>query len=365
MALRSRVQSSLRLWLAATAIGLLFSAQSALSHWIQGTPWFRPSVAFLQVAAWWGWALLAPLIFALCRRLPVARPRLALAVAAHVAMAIAMSAAHTVLLAIPTRLALGGAGTAFPPIGVQIVETLGYRIASDLLQYAFIVAGWHAFVYYRELDARAVSEAVLRQELAESELRELRTQLQPHFVSNALNAVAAFVRDDPQLAEEMLVRLNRFFRSVLQASLSHCVPLHREVELIEEYLGIHRLRFGERLRIRVELDGEARQALIPVMLLQPLVENALTHGIGTHSGPGHLRIVLRRDGETIRIAVEDNGDSGAGGASRTRGRGLGLSNTRRRLAGLYGKRYHLSVDHAATGTVVTVTLPFEEARDAS
>jgi hypothetical protein len=348
-----------------TVAGVLFAAQSWLAAWAGGDAWGGFGIAFLQVAAWWGWLLLTPVIFAVCRRVPFTGAGVARPVLVHAAAALAMSAAHTILLALPTRWLIDWGGHARPAIHVQVVETIAYRVVSDLMLYALIVAGWHAFVYRRQVSARALAEAGLREELLEAELRALRTQLQPHFLANALNAIAAYIHDDPDLAESMVVRLSRYLRNVLRASESQRVPLHSEIELIEEFLAIHQLRFGDRLEVALEVDGSARNALIPVMLLQPLVENAVLHGVGTHVGRGLVRISARRRRQSLVISVEDNGDASGAGVPWGPGRGVGLSNTEKRLARSYGGRYALEIGRTERGTRVSVSLPFDETESIS
>jgi two-component system, LytTR family, sensor kinase len=345
----------LRVWIGATAIGVLFAVQSWLTAWVQGYRWGGARIAMVQVFAWWGWVILAPIVFNVCRRSPIAPPRLRRAVLVHAGLALLMSPAHTALVTPPTAWLMG-----WPePLVTQIIEVTAYRLVSDVIDYSLIVAGWHALVYYRELDSRMIAEAQLRQELAEVELRELRTQLQPHFVSNSLNAVAAYVREDPAVAEAMLVRLSNFFRSVLRASHEQRVPLEQEMHLLEEYLDIYRLRFGDRLQVSMRLDDAARHSLIPVMLLQPIVENALMHGVGTHAGPGHVHITVSCVGDSLRIDVADNGQASGAGPLRARGRGIGLSNTERRLTRLYGKQSYLAIKRIDGGTQVTLSFPRE------
>jgi two-component system, LytTR family, sensor kinase len=358
-----------RIWallvLGSTGIGVLFAVQSWLTAWAQGVAWGGFRIAGLQVAAWWGWLLLSPIIFAVCRRAPITSTRLARPMLVHGATALVTSVAHAALLVFPTRWLLDWNGAPRPPVLDQMVGTIAYRFVSDLLQYALIVAGWHAFVYHRQMNARALAEARLRAELLEAELRELRTQLQPHFLTNALNAIAAYIHGEPDVAEAMVVRLSRYLRSVLRASQSQRVPLHVEIGLVEEFLAIHRLRFGDRLRVAVEVDGSARTALVPVMLLQPLVENAVTHGVGTHIGRGSVRITARRERHSLCITVEDNGDGAETGPPWVPGRGTGLSNTEKRLARLYGGQYVLEIMRTDGGTQVRVSLPFEAMESAS
>jgi len=187
-------------------------------------------------------------------------------------------------------------------------------------------------------------------------------QLNPHFLFNSLNAITVLVRDqNTEAASRMLELLSDVLRLVLRAEGSHETRLSTELHFLERYLAIEQVRFSDRLRTRVEVDVAIRRAAVPQFILQPLVENAVRHGISRRTDAGLLEIMAQRDGDTLVLTVRDNGP-GLGPAAPASG--VGLVNTRARLAALYGDRATLEIANAAGGgAVVTIRLPYHEAED--
>jgi signal transduction histidine kinase len=201
-----------------------------------------------------------------------------------------------------------------------------------------------------------VERVVLARSLAQANLRALSLELRPHFLFNTLNGIAALVRDDPRRAERMLVGLGDLLRLTQQAGSEGQVPLRRELEVVDLYLELQAMRFGPRLTVVRDVDPATLGARVPGMLLQPLVENALTHGIGPRPGPGRLGLVARRDGETLVLRVSDDG---VGLASERRER-TGIGTTRARLAAMFGGAAGLTLAPAAGGgTTAELRLPFQ------
>ena len=208
----------------------------------------------------------------------------------------------------------------------------------------------------RERDrAAAASEAALR----DARLHALTTDMRPHFLFNALNGIALLVRVQPKLAEDMIVQLADLLRATLDVGGRREQPLAEELTHLEHYLALQQMRFGARLTVRRNIDKETLSALVPPMLLQPLAENALGHGIEPKPGPGTLRITARRDGDALVLSVEDDGVGMPRGEVRER---IGLANTRERLALLYAGDGSLAVESAlGGGTTATVRMPFHVA----
>lgn len=197
--------------------------------------------------------------------------------------------------------------------------------------------------------------------LVQAELDTLKLQLSPHFLFNALNSAVALIGSDRLAAERMVAELSDFLRLVLSGSMEHEVHLERELELLERYVGIQRVRFQDKLNVQFDISDEARRALVPSLLLQPLVENAIRHGIGPRATPGHVWLSARRVGDSLEIEVLDDGvgPSARRPRERARGTGLGLANTATRLIHLYGDRHEFQTGpREGGGFAVRILMPF-------
>jgi two-component system LytT family sensor kinase len=208
-------------------------------------------------------------------------------------------------------------------------------------------------------------EAVLQQQVTEAELRALRAQVNPHFLFNSLNSIANLVVTNPEQAETMTLRLARVFRHVLANSARPLISLHEEIDFLETYLQIEEARFGSRLQVKIAVDPAVALEQIPSLILQPIVENALKHGLGPKPGPGHLWITAEADGNQVRLRVEDDGVGTATdvlnlNGSNGRSNGVGLENVAQRLNALYQDQGRLTIEvRQAGGTRVTILLPRE------
>jgi LytS/YehU family sensor histidine kinase len=182
-------------------------------------------------------------------------------------------------------------------------------------------------------------------------------QLQPHFVFNALHSLSDLVTAEPKTAVRLIARLGDFLRLTLQNSTAQWVPLKRELDFLDAYLEIERVRFGDRLKVVFEVDPRSLDAEVPGLILQPLVENAIRHGVASHIGPGLVQLVTKRHGETLLIEIRDNGP----GMPTNAREGLGLRNTHERLRQTYGLDYSLEVrNQGESGVVVSCELPYRQ-----
>lgn len=200
--------------------------------------------------------------------------------------------------------------------------------------------------------------AQLRAQLADARLGALRAQLDPHFLFNTLNAVSALVERDPRGVRRMISRLSELLRHSLEEGASE-VTLQRELELLDRYLDIMRVRFGDRLHVTVEAEPDVMDALVPNLVLQPIVENAIKHGVAPRETGGRIAVSARRMGERLVLRVSDDGP-GPGGSTEPPGAGVGLANTRARLAEMHGAAQHLHLlpSDDGPGTIAEVSLPF-------
>jgi two-component system LytT family sensor kinase len=239
----------------------------------------------------------------------------------------------------------------------------GLSHAWRFLSFSYLVVLSYAYDYYTLSRDRERRAGELQAQLAEAKLDVLKMQLQPHFLFNTINAIDVLIDDDPRAAQETLHHLSTLLRLTLDNSHAHEVPLRREAEFLATYLLIQRTRYGDRLTADVRIDPGILDAAIPYLILQPVVENALQHGIDAQPGPGTITISAARRGADLLLQVDDTGPGiRAAAAGRGAGRGLGLANTQARLAQLYGDRHAFSIDDApaGTGTRVTLTIPYRE-----
>jgi two-component system, LytTR family, sensor kinase len=220
--------------------------------------------------------------------------------------------------------------------------------------------GWH---YYNRFREREVETAQLQRELVEARLEALRMQLNPHFLFNTLHAISALIHESPASADRVLARLSELLRLSLDQSKPQEVPLSEELAFLDRYLDIEQTRFAERLTVQKEIGPETQPALVPYLILQPLVENAIRHGIEPREGPGLLRVcAAQKDGQLV-LRVIDNGDGLGEGISRPH-EGIGLSNTRARLRHLYGNNCSFELTPAEGGGLeARVVVPFRTSRE--
>jgi signal transduction histidine kinase len=338
-------------WLVYTGLWLLLSCVFASQLYFAGyvTPWPR---AFAAEAIYWlAWWILVPAVFWWCRRLrdsrwPVRAP--ALLLGAGVALLLAPLIAQSLhIVQIQLDACLGDCGPALLPFSApwfdQAIRTAGV----NLPVYAGFVLAWHAMSFYQ------MQAVELESLLQRAQLEALRSQLNPHFLFNALHSMAELVHSDPKLAERLIVRLGELLRQVLNSSNQPEVTLGEELDFIRGYVAIEQMRLGDRLSVTWDIDAAALQARVPSLVLQPLVENAIQHGVAAAAGPGTLRIAARRAGEFLRLEVRDNGP----GLDRAEpAPGIGLANTRARLQRLYGGRQRFELE-AGEGLTVRLDVP--------
>jgi LytS/YehU family sensor histidine kinase len=225
------------------------------------------------------------------------------------------------------------------------------------LIYWGIVIGQHAFAYYQKFHERELHAAELETRLTQARLQALQMQLNPHFLFNTLNAISSLMHKDVEAADRMIVQLSDLLRYALESTEAQEVPLRQELDFLDRYLDIQRARFGERLVICHEVEAETLTARVPNLVLQPLVENAIQHGLEPRARAGQIVLRARRRDEALEVEVQDNGVGLANGATPTEG--IGLSNTRARLEQLYGSRQRLDfLDAPGGGLVVRIRIPW-------
>jgi LytS/YehU family sensor histidine kinase len=227
----------------------------------------------------------------------------------------------------------------------------------NLLIYWVIVAVTFAFDYYGKFRERELRAAELEKSLAQAKLRALQMQLNPHFLFNSLHSVSALMHQDVDAADRMIVRLSDLLRAALENSDAQEVTLRAELKFLQSYLEIEKIRFGQRLTVQTKIPADLLDARVPNLILQPLVENAIRHGIEPHAKPGHIELHAQRLNGELMLVVCDNG-AGVSDAAMV-SEGIGLSNTRARLRTLYGEAQHFELGNRPEGGLrVRLTIPF-------
>jgi len=230
----------------------------------------------------------------------------------------------------------------------------------DIVIYLLTMSSCVAFAHFRKSQERERRAIELEAHLAQAQLQLLRMQINPHFLFNTLNAISTLVHTSPHTADEMITDLSELFRFSLESSNDQEIPLSRELELLRRYLAIEQRRFGQRLEIEQNADPEILDALVPPLILQPIVENAIRHGIETQAGLGRIAISARRNGNQVKLSVSDNGKKPFDASIKEDKRqGIGLANTRARLQQLYGKEQSFSIVNGDLGGwTVEIKIPF-------
>jgi hypothetical protein len=348
---RSRAARLALIWGAWTLVGLFFASQ--LYVYFART---EKAVSFAKSAAWqvsavYVFAVSTPLVLWLARRFRIERTnwrrRLPVHLLAGAGLAVVWAACHVVIDSY-----FSGESRLLAPL--NLARNVFVMFDKELFIYFLIVLASHAAAYYRRY-----REGELR--ASQAQLQALRMQLHPHFIFNSLHAISALVHRDPEAADKMIARLGDFLRLTLEASSAQEVPLSRELEFLNCYLDIERVRFNDRLTTSIEVDPRALNCRVPNLILQPVVENAIKHGVAPRSAPGRVEVRAARRGRALRLQVRDDG-AGLSNASGiiTKG-GVGLSNTRARLEQLYGSSFRFELaDDPRGGALVTIEIPFRD-----
>jgi hypothetical protein len=329
-------------------VALVLGGQFA---WAVSLPWTEA----LRMAArdWLPWALIAPLIFQLVARAPIERNRLKPALALHGACGVGILALCTVWTEVILPMHFPTGPRMQPPPGPPLL--LG-MIAFRMPVYLAILSAAHAFYFYHRYQERERRTLSLEASLAKARLEALRAQLQPHFLFNSLNAIAELVHVNPEAADDMLAALSDLLRLTLETSAEQELPLRRELEFAERYLAIERVRFGKRLQTSIDAPREVQAAMVPAFLLQPLIENAIRHGLEPKQLEGVLTVGAKRVGENLQLQVKDNGV----GLQKHEPlhNGIGLANVRARLQALYKGAAKLELRDCG-GVTAEITIPFK------
>jgi two-component sensor histidine kinase len=315
----------------------------------------------LNLVYWYIPALLAPIIMAFALRHPFDRVHWPRQIALHVGAALSYSIVHTAIMTATRAVImwLGGMPAEFQ--GWRTSTMIDYLRQLDwlLMTYLFLIGLAYALAYRRESEARALNASQLETRLIEAQLQSLQRQLHPHFLFNTLNTIAGLIRTDPDGADAMIDRLGDLLRMTLHKSGIQEVSLKEELDVLQKYVEIERTRFGNRLTVDMHVQPETLDARVPSLVLQPLVENAIRHGIAPNARAGWIAVHAERDAGELVLQVLDSGDGLPPDRLMALNRGVGLDNTRARLSHLYRERYEFTFSNLERGFCVTIRIPFE------
>ena len=358
---RSRLRWVLVVLAAATFVGIATTLQTyyaVLRLYGEADFW---EIAAYSFPDWYIWALLTPLIVALGRRFPLetGRPR---NVAAHLVFGVAFALGELLLSCLLLTAAVGIPESREDFWDYYLVVIGRWTFAMLLVYWVILVAG-QALDYYRRYRATQVEASELRAQLTTAQLSALRMQLHPHFLFNTLHSIGVLVRKrDMDGALKMLTGLGDLLRHTLDTP-RQVITLEEELDFIRRYLEVEQIRFGDRLRVEFDIPDATRDALVPSLILQPLVENAIRHGIAPHSAARTLQIEARRRGGRLELEVRDDGPGLPPGWTADENRGVGLRNVRGRLRRIYGEEQHFEVVRASDGgAVARIELPLTRER---
>jgi two-component system, LytTR family, sensor kinase len=341
----------------ASTVSVGYTALYGLSRWTlrPDTIAIFPYLILMNIAMWTGYALWTPAIFWLGRRFRFDRNGWKTAIGVHVPASLLITAIHLALVgALRFYLQMLRGGT--PDLETTILDSFLRTLDQILPVYWALIGLQHAVDYYRQARVKDVRSARLETRLMESQLQALQQQLHPHFLFNTLHAISTLVHKDPEKADLMVERLSDLLRVTLRKVGVQEVELAEELEYLRAYLDIEQIHFGNRLRVEYRIDAAAMDVLVPTLILQPLVENAIRHGLEPMVRPGTLRIDAQADGDTLWLRVRDDG----AGLPKTwkRREGVGLTNTRSRLERLYSEEAAITVrDNPGGGVLVDVYIP--------
>jgi two-component system, LytTR family, sensor kinase len=347
----------LGVWL---GIGLFDSTQTVFVMRSEGMhhAWTRLFVALL--IGWLPWALATPLVFQLGRRFPASQWRRVSTWAAHLSVCVSIGLFYTAWVALLDVLLNPWAQTPGPdPFPHLWMQKFYNGLLSDVILYSFVVLVGHMLDSQRQLAFQQVETARLNEQLSKVQLNALRRQIEPHFLFNTLNAIAGLVREERNdAAVSMIAGVSDFLRRVLEDSDRQQVPLEEELEFTKKYLNIQKARFAERLQFSVEVPAELLAAQVPSLILQPMVENAIKHGIAKRVQGGAILIAASRANGTITLRVSNDGPRLPSGWEKSQS-GIGILNVQTRLRSLYGDAFELSMrNRDPEGVETSISVPF-------
>ena len=346
----------------ATLLGFVSSMLAwQLTVTLERTGTYFRWLVVLNCAYWYTWALFTPPIVWLSQRFRFERQGLHRAVAVHLPAVLFFSLAHIAAMQAAQWWLVTSSGGEFQWWSAAQRAAL-MNFDWEMMTYWAIVGLSHALLYYRESRDRALRSSQLETRLVEAQLKTLQQQLHPHFLFNTLHAVSTLMHRDVVAADRTLMRLSDLLRLTLERLGEQEVTLASELEFLRKYLDIERMRFADRLMVRFDISPEAEAAMVPTLLLQPLVENAIKHGVARKSGAGHIEISAHREQDKLHIEIRDDGVGLSEDALTALHKGIGVSTTRARLQHQFGADFRFEFHRLSQGVAVIVVVPWRVKR---
>jgi two-component system LytT family sensor kinase len=320
-------------------------------------------LVILNCTYWYVWAIFTPSIVWLSQHFRFERQGLLRAVLVHLPSVALFCFAHMAAMAAMQWWLMVASGRTFS-WWVEVKRSALQNFDWEMMTYWAIAGLSHALLYYRESRDRAIRASQLETQLIEARMAALQQQLRPHFLFNTLHAISALMHKDVEAADRTLMRLSDLLRMTLENLGQHENRLKAELDFLSKYLEIEQTRFADRLTVRFEVDPETLDAFVPTLLLQPLVENAIKHGISKKAGPGHIDVTARREHDKLWIEVRDDGVGLSETALTALQKGIGVSTTRARLQHQFGADFRFEFHRLAQGLAVIVAVPWRTERHA-
>ena len=316
------------------------------------------TLVVLNTTYWYLWALFTPAIIWLSQHFRFERQGLWRAVLVHVPSVVLFSLAHILTMSGVQWWIARAQGRSFP-WWAEAQKSALLNFDWEMMTYWTIVGLSHAVLYYRESKDRALRTAQLETRLVEAQLKALQQQLHPHFLFNTLHAISALMHRDVEAADRTLTRLSDLLRLTLEHIGQQEIPLQAELDFLSKYVQIEQTRFADRLVVRFDVQPETLDTMVPNLILQPLVENAIKHGVAKKSGAGHIDISARREGDKLRMEVRDDGVGLSEDALTALQKGIGVSTTRARLQHLFGADCRFEFHRQPSGLSVVIAIPWQ------
>jgi two-component system LytT family sensor kinase len=355
---RTTVKQALIAFGAWTFLAAFSSSQTVVYLSQRGQPIAWGEMLTGRFADWYTCALFTPLFFWLARRYPIDKKSWRTSLPLTLAVtSVCVVLKYSLLVPIEHFLGLN--------LRSSIGSELGRNFANESMAFWAVIGIIHALEFNRRYRERELAAADLRVRLSEAQLEALRSQIHPHFLFNTLHSISTLMHRDVEAADKMLTRLSDLLRLTLKHRGENEITLQEELELAEHYLEIMRVRFGDRLTVTQSISPSARMMLVPQFLLQPLLENALEHGLAATGGRGIVQISATEADDRLEICVTDSGRGAIESGLSGRKHGMGLTNTRLRLEQLYGRDQTISLEKLpGVGTRVTVSMPLRRSANA-
>jgi two-component system, LytTR family, sensor kinase len=347
----SRARIWLLIFLGWTGLALFLATRDYVAAWQGGHPILLANALVIELSCAWIWFGLTPGILYVSQRFPLTAGRWPLSLPVHLLAALACTLVDLVIYTFLYRAFV----VRTAPLATDIRNMLIGGFHDDLLKYSAAVAIEHIVRFARRDRERELQTAQLQMHLTQARLDALEMQIQPHFLFNTLNAISVLIFSDAEAANEMLLHLSVLLRSTLDRK-GREVPLREEIDTLNQYLAIERVRFQDRLTVSMEIEPGALDVAVPHFILQPIVENAIQHGIARSSRAGRVNISAARENGSLLLSVRDDGP-GLGDNLRM---GIGLSNTEARLTQLYGSKSSIHIlPLRPSGLGVEITIPVQ------